>query len=117
MWQKLEVQEVRPRVDRGVDWDGVRRVMARKGSREVWWRPGYSYWNGVGCPQAYERSGMILVEDLGAHPKGSSRYLFQGRLSPAKLQEHREAIAAHLGVPASELPELNPRATFVWVEP
>lgn len=86
---------VRPRHDRGVDWGATRYVLARSGTREVWWQPGFRAWGDRINPHCYYSTQLRLV-DLTDPVRLNKTLRDGGRLTRPLITEHAAAIDKYL---------------------
>ena len=94
---------VLPRHDRGIDWSGRRRLIARKGDTTLLFVvPGT--WSPVcgvrGFGRKYDPASLVLWRDRHERFAGhATDQLAQGRISKGVLAAHAGAIDAAFGVP------------------
>lgn len=114
-WEKRE-RQILPRLDRGGDWSTERKVLLDVGDgRRVWWWPGSMEWAGLGC-FSYRKGTLDVEYPNDTYAMSMNKTVLEGgRLSKARLNapELREAIAKLLGLTVADLPELDPRMTWV----
>lgn len=115
MWKETAIPIELPRYQRGVDYGRARAVLIQKGNRAVVVTPGHNVWSGIGMPWGYAPAEVSLVEvDGGSSSFGSSKRVFEGRITKAKMAEAAPKIAAWLGVAVEDLPAIDRRKSFVW---
>ena len=116
-WTQTDQPVELRRCENGCDYGTPRHLMARKGRRQVEFRPGCKYWVCLG-EQGYSPATVTLSYVGSSHhyTLDTGRDVGKGRLSRAKLAALAPQIAAWLGVDVGNLPALGRRVTFVWKE-
>ncbi len=94
---KLVEQLMRPQRDAGVDWSRPRVVLARIGTRELWWMGGGKCWAGR---QANYASAELRAIDLSSRSSSLGKEVFEGgRLTQARLDRAKDEIEKFFGIP------------------
>lgn len=103
---------VLPRYDSGVDYGNDRWLLldAKEHGRVIWNR-GSTGWVQIGL-QEYS-VGELRIEIPGVPSIFGERIIAGGRLTSIRLSHIHTTIAKYLKLPVKELPQLDPRKTFV----
>ena len=100
-----------PRRTNGVDWGSVRWLLARHGTKELWWLTSGKEW--FGLMEGYQlRPGQLIISLDPGKIYGSEVRLHEGgRLSKNLLYENAKAIDEYFGCDVSRA--LHPKHTVV----
>jgi hypothetical protein len=103
MNMKLVERIERPRNEGGVDWDAPRNVLARRGTKELWWLRSRKCWKDQ--LSGYQPTGgeLIIVDAVPSRRgyfamDGRVTLTEGGRLSLQRVLEHEKAIDEFFGV-------------------
>lgn len=113
----LDVQEIAPRLDDGVDHSAAGRVLVRAGHLRLVWRPGRTYYSGMLNPKAYAPAELEVIGDgeVNAMQRTMAR-VFTGRFSRGRVALYIDQIRELMKLPSLEAAEIDPKRTLVIEE-
>ena len=106
----LIAQEMRPKVERGVDHGTTGRILVRYGDRRLVWQGGCTTWAGVGVDTYF--AAYLEVDGLRHWGIGHTIHS-GGRLSKPLIAKHIEKIRELLELPDLRAEDINTTRTRV----
>lgn len=104
------IQVVRPRHEGNSDWGSPRIVLARRGSREVWWQSGHSYQVFGGYSLGYAPANMKFA--TRKNNAWCCEIVFEGRLTKKVVESLADRVAKFLLCKREEALRLHRKKTL-----